>query len=194
MDHIETIVLTLTDIIRDIAEPQDEKRVRSILARYLGEVGVGELLGATGKTRPTFPTPSVPVFAALLAAHEDGSVTPKRAVPWLEKQFPAEEAVAVGGNVISRLPEFAGIADNRGSENAMLQAMQEFIVAVKEVSPVPEDRAISRSQAAEMLLCAPKSVGRFVCPIRRGVYSRRDVLLYLKNQRLGSPQARSNGR
>ena len=68
MDNIETTVLTLTDIIRGIAEPQDEKRVRSILARYLGEVGVGELLGATGKTRPTFPPPSVPVFAARAAA------------------------------------------------------------------------------------------------------------------------------
>jgi len=185
MDNIETTVLTLTDIIRGIAEPQDEKRVRSILSRYLGEVGVGELLGATGKTRPTFPTPSVPVFAALLAAHEDGSVTPKRAVPWLEKQFPAEEAVAVGGNVISRLPEFAGIADNRGSENAMLQAMQEFIAAVKDLAPVREDSTLNRHQAAVLLTCAPSSVSRFVRPLRRGVYRRSDVMRYIAS---GVPQ------
>ena len=68
MDDIESTVLTLTDIIRDIAEPQDEKRVRSTLSRYLGEDGVGELLGATGKTCSTFSPPSVPVFAARAAA------------------------------------------------------------------------------------------------------------------------------
>ena len=63
--------------------------------------------------------------------------------------------------------------------NEMAAVMKEFIAAVKDITPVREDTAVTRSQAAALLACSPRSVSRYVSPLRRGVYHRSDVMRYL---------------
>ena len=66
--------LTLTDIIRALGRdtPDQEKRTRSTLSRFLGESAETRyLLGASGPVRPTFPHTAVDVFRALLEASEE---------------------------------------------------------------------------------------------------------------------------
>ncbi|MGI4791264.1 MAG: hypothetical protein ACRYFS_20755 [Janthinobacterium lividum] len=180
--------VTLTDIIRLMDKGSDcEKRTRSMLSRFLDDPETAALLGASGPVRPTFPPSAAPVMAALLSASERGEVTPKMGAVWLAKHFPAISLEAV-----SRFSENADIREIEKHEPMssqtllrLTQTMEGFIAAVQDISSVREDVAITRTQAAALLACAPSSVPRFVRPLRRGIYRRSDCLRYIAS---GQPQ------
>ncbi len=69
--------------------------------------------------------------------------------------------------------------------------MAEFIAAVKDVSPLREDCALTRSQAAVLLACPEASVSRYIRPLRRGIYRRSDVMRYLVSGLRSSVQDRN---
>lgn len=193
------VSLTLTDIIRALGKDgPEEKRTRSTLARYLDDAETRTLLGASGPQRPTFPDASVAVFGALLEAHARGDLRPTKAAYWLTTNFPAVGVGEASGSDPTlagrRAPQgdsaLTGKPEIREPENGlgpissqlllrMTRSMEDFVEAVKDVAPVREDVAIDRHQAAVLLCCSPSSVGRFVRPIRRGVYRRSDVMRYI---------------
>ena len=184
--------LTLTEIIRALGRDtaDQEKKTRSVLSRYLDDAETRTLLGASGPVRPTFPSAAVEVFAALLEASERGEVTPKMGAVWLARNFPAMgtgDSIKIG-NSGNRETENSGIAPRSAPQTDLAEltaTMKEFILTVKDIAPVREDCALTRSQAAALLACAPSSVIRFVRPIRRGAYRRSDVMRYLAT---GVPQ------
>lgn len=165
--------LTVTDIIRLLGRAGDaEKRTRSTLSRYLDEHETRALLGASGPVRPTFPHASVPVIQALLDAAERGDMTPKMATVWLVKHFPsgADKAVPV-------------VSGNREIESPRTDASAEFLLAVQtlvERVPVREDRLLTSAEAANQLACRPRSVSRYVRPVRRGAYRWTDVMRHIE--------------
>jgi len=50
-----------------------------------------------------------------------------------------------------------------------------------ELSPPPEDRLITSAEAADLLACKPRSVKRYVLPVRPGVYKRSAILRYIEH-------------
>ncbi len=165
--------LTVTDIIRLLCRAGDqEKRTRSALSRDLEEPETWMLLGASGPVRPTFPHESVPVIQALLDAAERGDVTPKMATIWLAKHFPGRDTKAVS--------VFPGI---RETESPGTDASAEFVLAVQTLVkrvPVRDDRLLTSVEAASLLACRPRSVSRYVKPVRRGAYRWTDVMRHIE--------------
>jgi hypothetical protein len=70
---------------------------------------------------------------------------------------------------------------------AALRGFAEVLRALSERSALPPtpDRLLTAEQAAELLLCAPRSVGRYVKPLRPGVWRQSDVQKYIDT---GEPQ------
>jgi len=49
-----------------------------------------------------------------------------------------------------------------------------------ELSPPPEDRLITSAEATELLACKPRSVKRYIQPVRPGVYKRSEILRFIQ--------------
>ena len=180
--------LTVTDIIRLLGRAGDqEKRTRSTLSRYLDDPETRALLGASGPVRPTFPAAAVPVIRALLAAAECGDVTPKMATVWLAKHFPAESNGAI--YVLPRNRE----VESPGTDAFAVNPGEEFLLAVQtlvERVPVREDRLLTSTEAACLLACRPRSVSRYVRPVRKGVFRWSDVMKYIEGLRQRGTEVR----
>lgn len=180
----ESEKLTVTEIIRALGKDTEAegKKTRSVISRYLEDEETRALLGASGPVRPVFPKEAVPVFEALLAANAAGEVTPKTGGGWLARHFSPFQSAAtpiLENSVILANSGKAGNSLESMQRSELVQVMREFIETVKDIAPVPEDHVLSRSQAAELLGCAPGSVPRFVRALRRGAYRRSDCLRYI---------------
>ena len=181
--------LTLTDIIRALGRdtPDQEKRTRSTLSRFLGESAEARfLLGASGPVRPTFPHAAVDVFRALLEASERGEVTPRMGAVWLTKNFPPVLIAAKTRNSEnSEIEPKNKVKEAALSPQEMISLLAEAISeALAEAIPKRVDRLLTSSQASEMLACRPRSVSRYVKPVRRGIYRWSDVTKYIAALRL----------
>ena len=65
-------------------------------------------------------------------------------------------------------------------ENQLAMVMGKFIAAIKNVSPVRENSALTRSQAAGLLACLEASVSKYISLLRRGVNRWCDMKRYLE--------------
>ena len=176
----ESEMLTVTDIIRALGKDTEAegKKTRSVISRYLEDEETRALLGASGPVRPAYPKESIPVFQALLRANASGEVTPKTLARHFSPNHSASTPILANLSILGN----SGNALEAMQQNEMVQVMQEFISAVKDIVPVPEDRVLTRLDAADLLACAPRSVSRFVQPLarRRGVFRRSDCLRYIQ--------------
>jgi hypothetical protein len=79
-------------------------------------------------------------------------------------------------------------ADGGAELVAALKGFAEVLRALSERSALPPafpDRLLTAEQAAELLLCAPRSVGRYVKPLRPGVFRMSAIQRYIDT---GEPQ------
>lgn len=132
-----------------------------------------QLGGMGGRNRLAFPAASVEIVQGFLEYYRRRKGTRPNASRML-RQFLEKDTVEVVEDVN---PTNLQVFNPPGNE--MAAVMKEFIAAVKGITPVREDTAITRSQAAALLACSPGSVSRYVSPLRRGVYRRSDVMRYL---------------
>lgn len=184
----------------------------SKLMRFANQPGIGEHLGAvkvTGAKGVRYEPWAALVFQRLLAAQEAGAVTQSTAVAWLK----ANEARAVEAGGETAITEQRGITEYPKSGNTAGQAgisgllallaplaglpaaMRDLAAAVLEfrtqaapqvtpqATPLP-DRLLTAEQAAELLACHPRSVSRYVTPVRNRTWKESDVQRYI--QGLGS--------
>ena len=119
------------------------------------------------KAPPDVPRRGPPAFHALMKEHLDGTVTPTTVVGWMKDWLSAkpDHAIYDGHNEQAKM---AVLLDTRAKE---------FIAAVKVQAPIPEDRLLTRSQAAELLIYSPRSACKHVRPVRRCVYRWSDVMV-----------------
>ncbi len=183
------------------------------LSEFTGTGDVGELLGAGGgANRRTFPPAAVDVLAAFWARYKEARGRLPQAPEMLraflrsspELVNPAE---GEGGGALVRaatatlpatLREFTGSGEP-GTAAELLGALRDLAAVVRaqterqEAQPPPADRALTRDQAAELLACSPRAVGRFVPALRPSVFRESDCRRYLAT---GQPQkdARPFGR
>ena len=182
------------------------------LSEFTGTGDVGELLGAGGgANRRTFPPAAVDVMTAFWARYKEARgrlpQAPEMLRAFLRSSPELVNQAGEGGGsgalvraagslptatIPATLREFTGSGEP-GTAAELLNALRDLSAAVRaqterqEAQPPPPDRALTRDQAAELLACSPRAVGRYVDPIpgRRGVYRESDCRRYLAT---GQPQ------
>lgn len=178
------------------------------LSEFTGTGDVGELLGAGGgANRRTFPTAAADVLAAFLPRYKEARGRLPQAPEMLraflrsssgELVNPAggEDGTGLVRATTATLPatlrEFTSSGEP-GTARELLGALRDLAAAVRaqterqQAQPAGADRALTRHQAAELLACSPRAVGRYVeaLPGRRNVFRESDCRRYLAT---GEPQ------
>lgn len=171
-------------------ETRGVSRPYSSLSQFLALGDIGEQLGAGGKgNRREYPPETVDFLAVLIPEFE-GKKLHKDHAPGFVRHRLAQ--LRQSHNSITVVPDAYDIISSEdfvSSELApipsqallgMKQTMDEFTAAVKDIAPVREDRLLTRAQVAELLACRPRSVSRYVRPVRRGVFRWSDVMEHIK--------------
>ena len=177
---------SITDVMRRIGwvdalgKPVEAGRVA--LYRYLQIDGVRELLKAEGDKNPTFPAHTVPTFAALRAAHEAKQVSPSTAAVWL-RQWQDDRGMDSAYTVPAPISPSCQQAIAKPAQEMVPAVAQAIQDALTSLTSAPEDELITRDQVASILKCSPRSVRRYVRPVRRRLWSRQDVMAYILNLR-----------
>lgn len=158
-------MLTIAEIVRRTGMGRDA------LNRYLAQPAIRELFGGAA-THPLYPAESVPLFLRLAEQHSKGMVTPKTLqAAWTAKQEESETLPAVVRSAnTARVPN-----------NAEPFVFTKGADATLTVIVGQEDSLLTREEAAKMLRCHPRSVGRYVLPVRKGVWKRSDVQKYIES-------------
>ena len=177
-------MLTLADIVRkaDIN--------RSALNRYLAEADVRRILGGE-HTHPEYPETSLPMFCRLAELHRTGEAKPKTLAAQLRTE--ARDLSEIRIPDTDRNSDTPLVRNPNTEQNLMVMPQQavafldQIADAVAhrisaELSPPPEDRLITSIEAADLIACKPRAVGRYVRHIegRKGIYKRSDVLRYIQ--------------
>lgn len=155
------------------------------MSAFLGAVNVPGVKGVR------YPPSAEADFRYLIDAQDRGLVTPKTAAAFLRNR--TEEPMG-SRNAIVALPQgsngMAGgdIVPMPQSGNAageLLAALEALTAALKQQTKAaaPADRALTREEAARLLACSPRAVGRYVPALRPGVYRESDVQEYLATGR-----------
>ena len=207
---------TLKDLCasRYAALPEPEAK-RATKRAYDLAAAVADVLGRTAEG---FPDAAVPWLNWLLDRAEAGQVKPATARAALVAAMNATDAAGQGeGELLpAALPATSpfGISGNgkQGDETALvgvspnaergdgvtvllrLAEATERLIGVlgnaEQKAQPPADRALTRAQAAELLACSPRAVGRFVPALRPGVFRESDCRRYLAT---GEPQRAQRG-
>lgn len=147
-----------------------------------GHVGAQDVPGVKGVR---YPAEAVALFRNLIEAQDAGLVTPKTAAAWLSRlRAEPGDAPLLQSDTAALIPlarpTGTAIVPTSQSDNGTLTALLDRLVRAQESQPAPpEDRLLMAEEAAELLACSPRSVGRFVKPVRRGVWRRSDILRYI---------------
>lgn len=179
-------MLGVSDILRALAL---DKAARSVLNRFLERPPVRAWLGGA-ITHPRYPAASLPCFAWMMEQSEKG-IGPKAmavAVADLEPLAVPGDPGSGNGTSVVRNSENGNGAGNGSSSTAlqlsdpndMARAAEmlasAFVRQVREASLLPtapplDDRLLDREEAAALLRCEPRGVGRRVPPVRQGFWS-----------------------
>ena len=186
---VESAPLSLKNLHAALEE-RGVSRPYSSLSQFLALGDVAEQLGAGGRgNRREYPPETVDFLAVLIPEFE-GKKLHKDHAPGFVRHRLAQ--LRQSHNSITVVPDAYDIISSEdfvSSELApipsqallgMKQTMDEFTAAVKDIAPVREDRLLTRAQVAELLACRPRSVSRYVRPVRRGVFRWSDVMEHIK--------------
>lgn len=83
----------------------------------------------------------------------------------------------------AQVPVLAEINDLRArveAQEAIPTLTGAIRAALGDFAPVRADRLLTREQAAELLACRPRTVGRYITAVRKGVYRWSDVRRYIE--------------
>jgi len=148
-----------------------------------GHVGAIDAKGVKGVR---YPAEAVALFRNLIEAQDAGLVTPKTASAWLSRLRAETGDAAMLPSDTSAMsphtrPTGSAIVPMSQSDNGPLLSLLDRLVRAQESQPAPpaEDRLLDADAAAELLACSPRSVGRYVRPVRRGVWRRSDIMHYI---------------
>ena len=150
------------------------------LLGFANAPGVKELIGAVsvpGVKGVRYTSESEQLFSMLLAEQDQGLVQPASAAEFLSRTRALRE-----NGQLAQSPNASQMGVNGQLGNFPIEALAEVLArAVQRIAPPPEDRLITAQEAADLLCCKPRSVKRFVLPVRPGVYKRSEILRYIQS-------------
>ena len=144
------------------------------VAAYVGAVAVPGVKGVR------YLPEAEAQFRRLIAAQDQGLVTPRTAKAHLERlldsPLPAiaerqQPSNAGAGGAIALLQQ--------PSAHDIAAILDRLVAAQERAAPPPDDRLVGRDEAAGMLACSARSVGRYVRPVRAGVWRLSDLRGYI---------------
>ena len=183
---METKTLSLQSLY-DQLKPRGLKMAYSTLSQFMGYGDIADQLGVGGKgNRREFPAWTLDFLADFLPWYEKSKLNKELAPDAMRHRmtqfFSSHKAITVGESVsdsevmpsyeVSTLTELPV----RGGTIAILEHLADVLEGRR--GPIP-DRLIGRELAAELLHCHSVSVGRYVKPVRKGVWRESDIFAYI---------------
>ena len=143
------------------------------VAAYVGAVAVPGVKGVR------YLPEAEAQFRRLIAAQNQGLVTPRTAKAHLERLLDAPGAIAERGQLSNAEGAEAVAVLQQSSARDLAAILDRLVSAQERAGAAPDDRLVGREEAAGMLACSPRSVGRYVRPVRAGVWRRSDLRGYI---------------
>lgn len=149
----------------------------SALSEFVKSGDIAAQLRVGGKgNRLEFCAETVDVLAAFFPQYREAKGRLPQAAPMLRSFLKPDNSEA-----LVPVPEFRREAELARYGDEGLRLLREISETLKQVSPPHEDALLTAEAAAQILSCHPRSVHRFVPPVKRGRWKRSAILQYIQD-------------
>jgi hypothetical protein len=166
-------IYSLTDLQRRLDVPYDRLRGFIRYAEVRHWLGARSLPNVQGDR---FPIEAELKLRQLLEAQDAGLITPKTAAAWIDRTFSLDTGGELGQDT-------NGTSIDRVSPQPIANLLEEIRDEIRRLGSWPNsptDRLIDATEAAGLLCCSPRAVGRRVRPVSRGRWRYSDVQAYIR--------------
>jgi len=177
-------LLTLKQIASSIGCSYDRLNGFAQKAGVRTAVGAVDVAGVKGVR---YPPEAQELFALLIKAQDEGLVHPGTSEAFLARTQQEESNGQIAeypkGNGQGQIARLTKGGENAESLVRLMEAAIELTAQriAAQVLPPPEDRLIRAEEAAALLACKARAVGRYVKPARPGVWKRSAILSYIQS-------------